>query len=140
MTKKQLSKLLSDNLEYYYNDTSKRCVDANSSCSYSGITLNIDTEGCFVGKLLSPELRLELDQEFPNESDWTMLLEESTNIEKIPKWMITHSRLLNKFQTLHDSNTYWNLQKGKELSEQGKIQLQEIIDVYELNINNLISF
>lgn len=50
---KTLSEQLADNLAYYVNDTSKRCTNG-TNCYYSGETAKKDSEGCFVGRLLTP--------------------------------------------------------------------------------------
>lgn len=127
---KSLSEQLADNLAYYVNDPSKRCV-VMTSCYYSGKTANIDSEGCFVGRLLTPEDRLKADEGLTFGATGVSSLcnrEEELGIT-IPNIIKENQRLMRNFQFLHDNDTNWD---DKGLTNEGKTTLKMIIHDYEL--------
>lgn len=58
-----LEDILLDTLEYYGADESRYCKTINS-CQYSPLSLGLEgvSEGCAIGRLLTPELAFELDK------------------------------------------------------------------------------
>ncbi len=135
---KSLSEQLADNLAYYVNDTSKRCKN-NTSCYYSGVTAKKDSEGCFVGRLLTPEDRIKADNRLTfGASGVNSLcnLAEDLGIT-IPDIIKDNVRLMGVFQSLHDRNEYWT---KTGLSEEGKTSLKMIIDDFELEVKYFEKF
>jgi hypothetical protein len=126
---KTLSQILAENLAYYVNDTTKRCVDVDDTCYYSGETVGIDSDGCFVGRFLTPKDRLKADK--------MDIMGVATLIKRgdkygidIPSVIRNNESLFVEFQALHDLSGYW----GKnELSELGKEKLKEVIQRFSLD-------
>jgi len=127
---KSLSEQMADNLAYYVNDPKKRCANDND-CYYSGKTINKKTQGCFVGRLLTPEDRLKADSGLESGSSGvSSLIANSGELGiKIPKVIKDNERLMNRFQKLHDCNEFWT-ETG--LSDEGKTTLYMIIDDFGL--------
>ncbi len=60
-----LEDILLDTLEYYGADESRYCMDSKgNSCRYSPFALGIEeaSEGCAIGRLLTPEIASKLDK------------------------------------------------------------------------------
>lgn len=116
---------LLDTIKYYSEDTSRRCV-LNGKCTYSPKTLNINSDGCAIGRWLDEELKLELD------AIGTVPVQNEKVFDKLPEWMQGMGRcFLHDVQKLHDINNYWN-ESG--LSQFGKNKVNEMIEHYTLNI------
>lgn len=134
---KTLSEQLADNLTYFVNDTSKRCVDRLGSCFYSGESIKHtgkDTEGCFVGRLLTPKDRITADKLLDGIAEGEIavygLVRHADEIGiTIPKIILDNLPVMSKFQFLHDTIDFWN---DKGLSERGKALLATIIKDYDL--------
>lgn len=113
--------VLQDTIQYYSQDPDgRRCSDDNS-CSYSPNTLGIEatSEGCAVGRLLSAELREELDRDFEGKSVGHDLLFRTLPKEVQELGLV----FLLKLQNLHDSDVYWD---SKGLSKVGEEEVQRI--------------
>lgn len=125
MTQEQF---LLDTVEYYSTDTNRRCVSSNNGgCKYSPVNAHKEgiSEGCAIGRHLSPELQLKLD----NRVGGTSVAYDGI-FEQLPEWMKELTQdFLRKIQSLHDSDEYWN-EKG--LSLNGKEKLKEIIIRFSL--------
>lgn len=97
--------LLNETIQYYSADPlNRRCVSGNSGggCKYSGKTVNLPlSDGCAIGRLLSPELRLDFDSR-GTVSVGTIFSELPENIQAygLP--------FLKQLQVLHDSDYFWN--------------------------------
>lgn len=116
---------LLDTIKYYSEDTSRRCV-SEDKCTYSPKTLNINSDGCAIGRWLDEELKLELD------ALGTVPVQNEKVFDKLPKWMQDMEKyFLHRVQDLHDMDNYWN-ESG--LSQLGKEKVNEIIEHYNLNI------
>lgn len=116
---------LLDTIKYYSEDVSRRCVD-NGNCKYSGKSLNMNSDGCAIGRWLDEELKLELD------ALGTVPVQNEKVFDKLPKWMQGMGRcFLHDVQDLHDIDNYWN-ESG--LSQFGKEKVNEMIEHYTLNI------
>lgn len=128
--KKSLSEQLADNLAYYVNDPNKRCTDG-MFCRYSGKSINKNTQGCFVGKLLSPKDRLKADEGLTNiGTNVSSLCEHAEKLGiKLPKLIKDNERIMRSFQSLHDHNRSWN---DTGLTNIGKHTLIDIIKTYNL--------
>lgn len=126
LNKKELSKLLSDNLAYYVaNPDGKRCINVNLECRYSGKSIGKNTMGCFVGRLLPSKMRLVIDN---NETTISVDSLVNTNKYNLPKYMVDNPYMMKQFQILHDENSYWT---STGLSDFGKIELSNILKTYK---------
>jgi hypothetical protein len=133
---KTLSQTLADNLAYYVNDTNKRNVTNGGVCTYSGKTLGIDTDGCFVGRMLSEKNRLRADNNNIGTVQALVTCGSKYNIT-VPQIISDNILLFQCFQGLHDAHFYW----GKNsLSERGKKRLSEIIVEHKLSQEDFQKF
>lgn len=123
MVKSELSVLLAEKLAVYASDPSKRCK-TKTGCRYSGKTLNLDTEGCLVGALLSEEDRLRADQAGIGDVHDLIMSAQSRKIN-IPKWFPVYADILDAFQGFHDIDVNWDI---KGLSPYGQGNLKKIIE------------
>lgn len=122
MTKEEF---LLDTIKYYSEDTLRRCVE-NGMCTYSGKTLNKNSDGCAIGRWLNEEVRLELDalDNIPVHDDLVY--------NKLPEWMRNFGKdFLENVQCLHDYDGHWN-ESG--LSQLGNDRVNAMIKDYTLNI------
>lgn len=131
------SQILADNLRYYTNDVSKRCVESGT-CLYWGKTLDLDTDGCFVGRLMTPEQRQKVD-EFNGRvmrggSHFATVMEDEFLIfgheNEFSDLLRKNVKLMMRFQYLHDNREFWNDEKG--LSVLGQFELKKIIRDYSI--------
>ena len=123
------SEFMARNLSYYVEDPSRRCSDG--ACYYSPKKVDHKTEGCFVGRLLTPEFQEDFDAcpsdtnigdiiyQAENDFDWDVQLED------IPEVIRENVDTMAAFQTLHDNNHNWHQEKG--LTDRGKENLKHII-------------
>ncbi len=136
-----LSKFLAINLAYYIKDVKKRCVDGYK-CAYSGETIGINTEGCFIGRMLPSKDRIKADKYFEIDGDASSvkeLIEDETKIGiELPNVIKQNQGIMRRFQSLHDININWNSDTG--LSELGKIELKDIIVKFDLIENDFKKF
>jgi hypothetical protein len=135
---KSLSEQLADNLAYYVNDTSKRCKN-DTSCYYSGVTAKKDSEGCFVGRLLTPEDRIKADKGLTfGASGVNSLCNKAENLGiTIPDIIKDNEKIMSNFQKFHDSDEYWT-ETG--LTNEGKTTLKMIINDFELEVKYFEKF
>jgi hypothetical protein len=117
------TEFLLDMLKYYSEDTSRRCISDTNLCRYHPSTINHPTsEGCAIGRHLSKELAIELDQEV--ETDVMSVF------HRLPSELQTlGNTFLQDVQDLHDCVRYW-FEEG--LRDYGKEKLKRIIKRYEL--------
>ena len=136
--KKSLSEELADNLAYYVNDPSKRCKN-DKGCYYSGETAKKDSEGCFVGRLLTPEDRIKADNGLTfGASGVNSLCNKAEDLgSTIPDIIKDNEKLMINFQKFHDSDEYWT-ETG--LTNEGKGTLRMIIDDFELEVKYFEKF
>jgi hypothetical protein len=132
---KSLSEQLADNLAYYVNDPKKRCVN-DTSCYYSGETAKKDSEGCFVGRLLSAKDRLKADENCVG-SVGSLIIQAKDFGIKLPKVIKENRLLMIEFQGFHDDKDNWS-ETG--LSNQGKAILIDIIKRYNLEVKYFEKF
>ena len=116
---------LEDTIKYYSEDTSRRCLDGGF-CLYSPINAcNNNSEGCAIGRHLTPKLQLLLDKTENNSS-----VGNGKVFKKLPKWMRELGQdFLSDMQELHDEEYNWD--EGG-LTELGKERVQEIKSEYNL--------
>lgn len=122
---KQL-RILEETVEYYsQNPEERRCVNSkNGKCYYHGKNAQKKSEGCAVGRLLSNELQLELDENYTLNSK-----EDNSSVSGIFHNLPDDIKDLGKqylhnLQQLHDQDFYWNNESG--LSESGKLEYELI--------------
>lgn len=114
MNKLQIKQLevLEETVKYYSENTERRCI--KGSCTYA--PENSDkvgiSDGCAVGRLLDPELRLKLDEIFSsgggnsgvsNDHLFSMLPEKVRNLGMA---------FLTDLQGLHDESYNWSVGEG----------------------------
>lgn len=115
--------LLNDTVEYYSEDIQRRCVDvATSICYYSPTSLNNNEKscGCAIGRLLEPELRLELDNKARSMNNSAV----KNMFEFLPEDIQSYGLLfLARLQDFHDNDENWDI---GSLSERGQMIVDDI--------------
>lgn len=122
-------KILKETVKYYKNNP--RCIGNKeitniygdswiefSVPAYNGITLNINTKGCAIGRLLPENISIFIDNNY-----------REVGINEIWKFFPENLKILGKeffieLSCLHDNSIWWF---KKELSEQGKLFYKELI-------------
>ena len=131
---KTLEQIIVEGLEYYCEDTSRRCTSTEGTCFYSGESIGKpEIEGCFIGRMLTPEQRLEWDKAaeetgYDNSiaiSDW-----EKYKVSPPPQIIEDNLNLFQALQDFHDSAFNWN---KTGLTHIGITRLNIIIKNYNLN-------
>lgn len=115
------TEFLLDMLKYYCEDPSRRCISPTNLCKYHPSTINhLTSEGCAIGRHLSKELAIELDNE--------ELTDVMSIFDKLPSELQKlGDDFLQNVQELHDVVRNWN-ETG--LTDYGRIQLRKIIKNY----------
>jgi hypothetical protein len=124
-TKEERLVLLNETIAHYSENVNRRCIKTTDAghfkCKYSGTTIgNAESDGCAIGRLLTPELRIELDAKCgdtrPSGVDdlWSDLPDEIKAYGKA---------FLVSLQALHDEIDNWDEQG---LSEDGKEYAESI--------------
>ena len=130
LQKKQLQ-LLNETIAYYSeNPTERRCVAKSGGCFYSPKSAGKpNSEGCAIGRLLSPNKKEQLDNEDSADTSVDFMF------DYLPKKVQSHGKqFLSALQQLHDGGEdnglkYWS-EKG--LTEDGLKKVQEIKDLFNL--------
>jgi len=137
---KELSKILSEKLQVFVTDTTKRCADKVLGCRYSGTTIGKDAEiGCFVGLFFSPEDRIKLDNYLISKSSsvvdivWDYRELEDKFPVVVPSIILENTSVFREFQNIHDTDSFWTT---NGLTIEGKGYLNSTIRVYGLDIND----
>lgn len=122
-TQEQKLQLLKETVAYYSKDTKRINAGELAECGirvccYSGTTLDNDSEGCAIGRLLSLELRQFLDSEY-------VLNQKSSGLKNIfihlPEDIKAYGKeFLFQLQILHDDVRNWN-EKGLTPIGKGKV-------------------
>lgn len=113
---------LEEMVEYYSENTNRRCVSESGNCYYNPVAAkkqNI-SEGCAIGRKIPRELQEELDK----------LGGVSNNevFEKLPVELQKLSQnFLTKIQNLHDYSINWN---KLGISERGVEEVNDIKAVF----------
>jgi hypothetical protein len=123
MDKLQIKQLqvLEETVKYYSENTERRCV--KGSCTYA--PENSDkasiSNGCAVGRLLEPDLRLNLDEMFSSGDDSGVSNEYLFSLlpEKVRNLGMP---FLTDLQVLHDDNSNWSAGEGLTVSGEGYAQ------------------
>lgn len=119
---KQLA-LLNETVAYYSEDTNRRCSNNERFCAYDPATVGKEgiSEGCAVGRLLSPQLKKELDKKYPPISKPSGV---HSIFEELPKSIQYYGKeFLTQLQSLHDQSFYWD---HNALSVAGKREIENI--------------
>lgn len=125
--------LLYDTVHHY--NSGNRCV-TDSVCTYSPITIGKEnSEGCAIGRWLSPELALQIDTERIGQNS---SISDVIDLYPFPEWMKKMGRVfLKTLQNLHDSNSCWDetgLSQGGE--DYVKVMCKDWnLDYEQLNLN-----
>lgn len=110
--------LLEETISHY--NLGNRCA-VNGKCRYSPVTLGLIgvSEGCAIGRKLSPAVARELDVSFNGVDIGNEELRK-----ELPEWMLNLDfRFLNDLQHLHDVDCFWG-EKG--LNEDGEREVDGI--------------
>jgi hypothetical protein len=130
MTELQQKQLvfLDDTVAHY--NSNNRCandqVRCGMGCKYSPETLHLEgkSEGCAIGRHLTPELAKELDNGTGNKGVKAVFNKLPDNLKELD------ASFLTLIQLLHDNPNYWD-ENG--LSEEGRESYSTIKRVYDLN-------
>lgn len=117
---------LLDTLEYYSQDPSRRCFHTETRiCYYSPVNAdNPNSEGCAIGRWLSPDLQLKLDNEsYPGINTDDVFEQLPDNLQQLGQ------SFLSSVQSLHDGNSW--CQGG--VINSNIYNLKRIIQNYELD-------
>lgn len=114
---------LLDMVKYYSEDTNRRCTGPDR-CYYSPISVGKVgiSEGCAIGRHLTPELQLELDS-----FDISSVTKDYV-FERLPNFLQELGKMfLFSVQSFHDQETNW--------TSQGKINqnVMRIVKEYDLD-------
>lgn len=113
-----------DMLEFYTQDTDRRCVDENGHCFY----YVKGKKGCAIGRFLNSKIAQGFDKE---ELHIRYIINHT--LAGIPAWMFNFgANFLRQIQILHDENMYWDL-KNKTLSDDGKRKVKDILKEYDIS-------
>lgn len=109
--------LLEDTVKYYSENTERRCVETDNLCSYSPENVgNTISEGCAIGRLLTPEIKERLDIEFG--------ALDVRGFRILPVEIKGYGlKLLQELQNLHDRKEHWNTEG---LTAKGLYKVEEI--------------
>lgn len=116
---KQLA-LLNETVAYYSEDTNRRC-SKDKLCAYDPATAGKEgiSEGCAIGRLLSPQLKKELDKKYTSASKPSGV---PSIFEELPKSIQYYGKeFLTRLQSLHDQSIYWD---HNALSVAGKREIE----------------
>lgn len=122
--KQRQAKVLQETLEYYQQDPEGRRCTYDSVCSYSPKTVGKEStsEGCAVGRLLTPELRERLDRENEGDNSNQVFFKLPIEIQELGKGF------LKGLQCFHDEDSYWDMEG---LTEEGKEQYNRLVEKIE---------
>lgn len=114
-TKEEKLQLLKETVEWYSEDPKGRRCIVNGVFKYGGVS-----EGCAVGRLMTPEERKLLDD---NDVKGLVTIEDFLKLPtQVQEWGKTFLRGL---QTLHDTTGYWDY-KGKRLTIYGQVYVSRL--------------
>ena len=118
------TEFLLDMLEYYTQDTNRRCVKSNGRCTYNPINADKQgiSEGCAIGRWMTPEHQ--------NRGDLNFCIAADLPKETISNLLHLDVIFLTACQSLHDHREYWG---DNELSFSGTQKLKNLIVTYNLD-------
>lgn len=134
-TEEKLEFILKDTIEYF--NLKNRCTDTRF-CYYSPETLNIqgESEGCAVGRLLTPESAQLIDKTVKPEQSGSSIgnLASVKSLNKdltfLP-FMMDNRKFFSNLQSLHDYKPNWN-EEG--LAKAGIEEIKRFNKKYNLNV------
>jgi hypothetical protein len=93
--------VLNDTIKYFWGSKERQCL-VNNGCQYKATETS---EGCAIGRLLTPELAASLPQDSGVSSDNVFY--------SLPLWLKELGQdFLENLQDLHDQNDFVNENKG----------------------------
>ena len=99
--------MLNDAIAYYWGKPERRCVNDIGNCVYYPPT-GSQSEGCAIGRFLTPELARKLDNAEDNNSGVIY----SNIFQQLPTWMKDLGQnFLKDLQILHDERRFENCDK-----------------------------
>lgn len=116
--------VLQDTIQYYSQDPEGRRCKNNDWCFYSPKTVGKEetSEGCAIGRLLSPKLQEELDKNYKGsgmkDSIFSILPQEIQDLGQDFLW---------RLQSLHDIDDNWN---SEGLTKKGERRVKQIEKAY----------
>lgn len=122
-TNEEKIQLLNETVAYYSENTLRRCIKADFNCFYDGANNTFTaSDGCAIGRLLTKELRAELDLEFKNNSVNSGVF----NIfNRLPKEVQSYGKTyLLRLQNFHDNSIFWD---DAGLSDYGITEVKYLI-------------
>lgn len=113
-----------DMLEFYTQDTDRRCINENGDCLY----YLEGKAGCAIGRFLNPKIAQDLDN-----AELKIQSAINRNFIGIPKWMIgLEASFLQDIQIFHDQDAYWDLE-NKTLSYEGRRKVKDVLKKYDIS-------
>lgn len=129
-----MQELLDNTIRYYSEDINRRCRGEGRGCYYSPTKINKEgiSEGCAIGRHLSPEVQLKFDNAVDvGSQSITTLYNTPQYFNLLPEWMKKMPvKFLGKIQRLHDNSQFWN-EKG--LTDKGLSYVDGIKAEFDLN-------
>lgn len=131
MTKEQL---LQSTIDYYGVDPENRRCFKDGNCKYSPKTAGKQglSEGCAIGRHLSPKVQKAFDNFSGNSYSIIDIMAKEEMKKLLPEWMQEMPvGFLSSVQVLHDKSSSWG---AKGLSNVGKQRVNRIIEEYKLSM------
>lgn len=128
MTKEQF---LQSTIDYYSVDPYNRRCHRDHGCKYSPENAGKEgkSEGCAIGRHLTPEVQKKLDESQGIISD---IITYKSLKQLLPEWMQEMDPdFLDQVQLLHDTSSSW---EPNGLSERGKERVNTIINKFNLSM------
>lgn len=116
--------ILQDTVQYYSQDPEGRRCKNDYSCNYSPKTIGKEetSEGCAVGRLLSPKLREYLDKEYEGKGG----VSNDDLFSKLPQEVQDLGQeFLSRLQGLHDTDRYWYSEGLTEIGVRAVRQIEK---------------
>ena len=131
-----MQEMLQSNIDYYSADpVQRRCtgkINCINICFYSPKRAGKEgkSEGCGIGRHLSPDTQEIMDGNDPDRSVAIKDIIRSYNKKSLPEWMQNMSTFfLSVIQDLHDDDKNW---MSNGLSDLGKSQVDNIVMTFGL--------
>jgi len=121
---------LLDALDYYTTDTNRLCVN-KGLCKYSPVNATKEgiSEGCMIGRHMTPENQMMADAINPYGADVSLILKNYSDL--LPDWLkLFESEFIRDCQKLHDNYDNWDY---TGLTICGYNRLRDIINAYSLD-------
>lgn len=122
-TKEDMIWLLNDTVEYYSENTKRRCQGEAGGCFYNPASVGLEhiSDGCAIGRWMTPVQKQSADAWLGGTVGVSELPPELMP-EKLKKYSI---KFLSAIQNLHDSNLNWD-ERG--LTRYGEREVNDILN------------